>query len=359
MKNDTISHALAAFALCSLLCALPFSGVHAEIKWAPSLSALEVDAYSEEDFDKIKPNEIGEIMVLMYHGLDKYKQSAPYMRTIDGFKSDLQKLYDAGFRSIPIADLINNDIKIPAGYSPVVLTFDDGMSTAFSFAEQDGKLVPEQDCAVDIMNRFYDEHPDFGRHGVFYISFDGRPPFHGAGAMAERLNYLIDNGYEIGNHTYSHARLGDLNGEQIQKEIASLDKAITDIIPGYKIRTIAYPYGDAPVKGLKQYALEGEYDGFKYKYDFALRASSHGKSATPNNIKYDALNLPRVRGTDTAEGDLGSKLKEYEKHPDRRYISDGNPYVISVPSELVSSINTSSFKNRILNVYLSGDSGKK
>ncbi|MDR1066999.1 MAG: polysaccharide deacetylase family protein [Clostridiales bacterium] len=347
-----------AWLLCAALCSK--SVLASNVEKTAILAPVEVDVYSEEDFDKIKPNEIGQIMILMYHGLDAHRQSAPYMRTVEGFKSDLSQLYDAGFSSISIEDLVNNDIKTPAGRTPVVITFDDGMPTAFSLTENDGTLEPAHNCAVDIMNRFYDEHPDFGRHAVFYVCFDGRDPFKGAGSTEQRFKYLIDHGYELGNHTKSHARLGDLNGDGVQKEIASLDKTVNEIISGYKIRTIAYPYGDAPSKEYKKYALEGEHEGYKYKYDIALRASSRGKSATPNHIDYDALNMPRVRGTNTADGDLGWKLKEYAKHPELRYISDGNPYVISVPIEFIGKVNRSSFKNRILNVYITdGEKNKK
>lgn len=49
------------------------------------------DEHSETDIKKIKPNEAGQVMVLMYHSLgDKEKD---YVRTVENFKEDLRLLY--------------------------------------------------------------------------------------------------------------------------------------------------------------------------------------------------------------------------------------------------------------------------
>ncbi len=303
------------------------------------------------DLQTIKPNEAGQIMVLMYHGLDPYKQSASYMRTIQGFKDDLQKLYDNGYRPIPVADYINNNIQVEAGYTPVVITFDDAMSTAFSLEEKDGKLVPAKDCAVDIMDKFAEAHPDFGKAAVFFLNVDGRPPFFGAGTLTDRFKYLADNGYELGNHTASHPELGGLSAKQIQKEMALVEKMVQEALPGYQMQCMAYPYGERPRKGLIKYALEGEYDNVRYNYKMAFRAANSGASSTPNNTGFDKHNAPRVRGTDTATMDLGWYVRHFKDHPELRYISDGDPMTITVPSTCTQYLDTSTFDGRVLNVY--------
>lgn len=321
----------------------------------PDVSPITLPApkkkYTPLDYQAVQPNEAGQIMILMYHGLDPVKQSASYMRTVEGFKSDLQRLYDNGFRTVSVADLINNEIKVEAGYSPVVITFDDGMSSAFSLAEEDGKLVPAKDCAVDIMNKFAEKHPDFGRNAVFFINGAGRPPFHGAGTLADRFGYLIGNGYDIGNHTYSHKSMDKLNAGQIQEEMAKLEKLVADNAPGYRMQAVAYPYGVRPRQGLREYALKGEHDGVSYDYKLAMRAAPVGTSATPNNNYYEPDNMPRVRGTDMEPTDLGWFLREFQTRPELKYVSDGNPYVITVPSTFTQKLNTASFSERILYLY--------
>lgn len=303
------------------------------------------------DFKNILPNETGQIMVLMYHGLDKDVQSAPYMRTIAGFKSDLQALYDNGFRPISVEDYINNDIKVAAGFTPVVITFDDGLSTAFSFEEENGKLVPAKDCAVDIMNKFAEEHPDFGKAAVFYINGTGRPSFHGKGTLEERFKYLVDNGYELGNHTYSHPMLSKLSSEKVQMELAKLEKLVNETLPGYKMLSVAYPYGERPKKYLRDLALKGSYDGTSYEYKIAFRASPISQTATPNNVGFDIINAPRVRGTDCASTDLGWQIRKYKENPELKYISDGNPDVISVPAKATQYIDAQNLNGKVLNIY--------
>ena len=50
----------------------------------------------EIDLQEVKPNEVGEIMVVMYHSLGS--KNATYVRTTESFKSDLEMLYERGIR---------------------------------------------------------------------------------------------------------------------------------------------------------------------------------------------------------------------------------------------------------------------
>ncbi len=311
----------------------------------------ELVLQSEIDYQKIKPNEIGQIMILMYHGLDRDKASAPYMRTISGFKEDLKKLYENGYRIISLEDLLDNNIKVEAGYTPIVLTFDDAMNTAFSFEEKDGKLVPAKDCAVDIINKFCDEHPDFGKGGVFYINGDEAPCFGVNGTLKERLEYLINNGYEIGNHTYHHYHMGSLSAEKIQEEMAKLENKVQENIPGYKMISMAYPYGERPQKGLQKFSIKGNYKDTNYSYRVGIREGQSGASANPVHINFDPLNVPRVRGTNSSNMDLGWFIKYYNNQPEMRYISDGNPNRISIPSNLISNLDTEKLNDKELVIY--------
>ncbi len=304
----------------------------------------------EIDYELVKPNVVGNVMVLMYHGLLPKKPHADYMRTINDFKSDLQKLYDGGYRLVSLSDLIENNISVPAGTTPVVLTFDDGLATAFSLVEKDGKLVPKEDCAVDIINKFSENHKDFGRAGIFFVN-GNQTVFKGAGTIEQRFKYLVDNGYEIGNHTFSHKQLNKLNSQQLQAEIGKLDFHVDSFLPGYKINAVAYPYGVRPRDNLLGYTISGEYDGRKYNYALGIKEGQTGASAAPNHKKFDPLNFPRVRGSDNAETDLGWQLRYFEKHPELRYISDGFPNRISVPKKYEGNVNMDSIGDKELYVY--------
>lgn len=298
----------------------------------------------------LRPYEVGKVMIIMYHGL--IEENPPdYQRTSAGFKEDLQKMYDQGYRLISLSDLINNQITVPAGYTPVVLTFDDGLSTAFSLDEKDGQLVLRENCAVDIMTKFAEDHPDFGNKAAFFVNAYAEP-FKGAGTYAERFQYLIGLGYELGNHTYEHANLSSLDAGQIQMQIGKVDQMIRENTTDYEpVSALAYPYGDRPVTELRPYALKGEYEGHSYHYAWAMRAGQSSASCVPNHVNFDSLNIPRVRGSDNTETDLGWLLRHFQEHPEQRYVSDGNPDTIAVPAEYAENVNMDSLGDKKLLLY--------
>lgn len=304
----------------------------------------------EIDYQKVRPNELGHIMIIMYHGIVESNPPSPYQRTVEGLKEDLKYLYENGYRPISMRDYIDNNISVEAGCTPVILTFDDGISSSFSLIEENGELKPTPDSAVDIMNRFYEEHPDFGRHAVFYINGDN-DPFAGAGTFKERVEYLINNGYEVSNHTYSHAHLSKLGAEEIQEQIGKVDQMIKEALPGYILDSFSYPFGERPKEELRHLIEKGSYNSKEYSYKIGLREGPSGPFVPINHIKFDPLNVPRVRGSRGEEGDLGWYLEYYEKHPEYRYISDGNPNRIAIPKSEEENVNKDSLGDKELYVY--------
>ncbi|NLK20697.1 MAG: polysaccharide deacetylase family protein [Epulopiscium sp.] len=302
------------------------------------------------DYQKVKPNELGHIMIIMYHGLVEENPPSPYQRRIEDFKKDLNYLYDNGYRLISMKDYINNNISVEAGYTPIIITFDDGISTSFSLTDEDGKLSPTPNSAVDIMNKFCNEHPDFGKNAIFYINGDN-DPFAGDGSFEERVKYLTDNGYEVSSHTYSHAHLSKLDKGGIQEQLGKADKMIKDALPGYIADSFAYPFGERPKEELRYLIKEGIYEGEEYGYKIALREGPSGPFYPPYHIKFDSLNVPRVRGSEGEEGDLWWYLKYYEEYPHYRYISDGNPNRIAVTEGNEKNVNMESLNGKELYVY--------
>ena len=303
----------------------------------------------------IFPNEVGEIMILVYHGLHE-AQPGPYDRLTADFWNDLQILYDQGYRLISLEDLINNNITTPAGYTPIVLSFDDGLPSAFSLKElEDGTLAPSPGTAVYILNAFYEKNPSFGRTAIFFVNA-WRDPFEGAGTLEARFNYLIDNGFEIGNHSYNHLDFSRLNAQQLQQEMGSLDQFIRQHVPDYKLFAMAYPFSIRPRQGLRHYALAGKYNDVSYRYAWALRVGNTGVPAVPYHIRFDPLNVSRVVPGDQSTPyrnvpDLGYLLRHFEAHPYLRFISDGDPETVTVPRSNVHYVNKYRLGDKKLVVY--------
>jgi peptidoglycan/xylan/chitin deacetylase (PgdA/CDA1 family) len=299
----------------------------------------------EIDYKKIKPNELGDILVVMYHGLVKNDPPSIWQRTIEGFKKDLEYMYENDYRPITMKDYIENNIDIEAGYTPIVITFDDSLSSSYSMQEVDGELIPTKDTAVDIMNKFAQENPDFGKAAIFFMNAnpfmrDSLTDIKGQGDLKERLEYLLDQGYELGNHTFTHPKLNQLKETEVQKEIGEINNMVKEVLPEATLDYFSYPFGLRPDDKSNKLIISGQYDGVTYNHSAAVREAPRSPYFVPPVHKdFDIYNISRTVGTEGNDMDLWWYFKDYEKNPDRRYISDGNPDRISIPKELEDQLD--------------------
>ncbi|GKX30841.1 hypothetical protein SH1V18_33210 [Vallitalea longa] len=298
------------------------------------------------DYQTVKPNEIGHIIVVMYHGI---KDIPPYHITEEQFTEQLQFMYDHGYRPISMRDYIDNNIDIEAGCTPIVLTFDDGLKSTFSLIEENGDLVPKTGTAIEILERFSKEHPGFDSKAALYIN--GTAIFEGAGTVEERLNWLVDHGYDIGNHTATHVKLNKISSREIMSEIGIVDQLIKNAIPEYKVDSFSYPFGIRPVKALRNLVAKGEYKEIEYNYVIGLREGPSGPYYSPLHVKFNSLNVARARGSKGEVQDLWWFLEDYEKHPERKYISDGNPNRISILEKDEEHVNKDKLGDKELYLY--------
>src|SRR6476660_9098188 len=95
------------------------------------LLATPVRAQSRPD--SRLPNLLGRVPILEYHLIAE--QDSRWGRLRDGFRRDLELLYQRGYRPITVAQLIDKSFDLPAGMSPVVFTFDDASPGQFRYVE--------------------------------------------------------------------------------------------------------------------------------------------------------------------------------------------------------------------------------
>lgn len=298
------------------------------------------------DNEKVKPpNELGEIMVIMYHYFGDKEQE--FTRTFDNFRKDLKVLYEKGYRLISLNDFITNNINVPAGTTPIVFTFDDGPASEFNLIEQDGKLVVNPNSAVGIMQEFYKQYPDFGLEGTFYIN---DVAFAGSkGTEKERLQYLLNLGMDIGNHTFGHTNLGKADPATIQKMIGKHVKKMKEYFPNYPQNTLALPFG-AYANSTFNYIVKGQYEGVEYKND-AILLVGWKPSPSPVHKDFNPLKMLRVRAGEGSEYDMYYYLDYFDKNPDKRYISDGDKNTISFPEKLKNNLNPERIGNKKVITY--------
>lgn len=278
---------------------------------------------------------MGEIPVLMYHVIGH--RGGKWSRTPAEFRGDLEYLYEQGYYLTTMRQFVTGNLDVPAGKTPVILSFDDGSESQFRYLVQaDGSVITDPDSAVGIIEAMYAKHPDFGRAAVFYalplLPFGDDDDKHQQRRFAkQKLEWLLANGYELGNHTRTHANLSTLTNEQIKAEVAGGTDGLRAYVPDAPVETIALPYGLYPPRG-DTTLLEGfTYNGKPYGFSAAMMVGAE-PAPSPYDKRRDLLWTPRIRAS---AGQLAEWFGGYfQVQPAMRYISDGNPNTVTVPDRL-------------------------
>lgn len=306
----------------------------------PTPSTSASDSGAAVDPASVKANELGKVPVLMYHQV-KTDAKDVYDQTPAEFKAELQRMYDADFRPITAQNFVSGKIDIPGGMHPVVLTFDDS-SVSQAKIGADGSPAP--DTALGIMEQFGKDNPDWKSTATFYVNTEPAPFLDD-----KVMPWLVENGYEIGSHTVSHANLGKLSDAAVQKEIGENVAAIEKAVPGYKVTTFCRPFGVAPQNGKLQ--VSGSYEGTDYSLKAVMLVGANpSKSAFASD--FDPIFVSRIRsGPKSKPVDTDSTfwLNLLDKGQWTPYTSDGNPDTISYPAS--SSVKIASTYQDKANAY--------
>lgn len=309
---------------------------------------------------ELTPNELGLIPIVEYHQfVTDASQEEQYVRPIKDFRQDLQWFYDHDFYVVPLRDVFLNRIAAPAGKHPLALTFDDSTAGQFRYLQgNDGELVIDPDSAVAVLETFYKEHPDFGSGG----HFAALPTmcFNWQGEEAEpdqdeycgqKLQWLLDHGYEIGNHTLNHTNLFDLDDETFKAEVGGACIALREFAPQAQCDILTIPFGTYPnYKTHRQqwdWIENGfDYEGISIKFLGALMVGSEpAASPVSINTEWTPVETPRIQAFDGTYGENKDPgltkqwLPIFEQSPDILYTSDGDPNTITVPNELPPALD--------------------
>lgn len=299
----------------------------------PAETLEETETLPEADPASIdlshEPSEGGRIMILMYHNIGPEEEE--WTRTPDKFREDLQILYDKGYRPIKLTDYARGHIDVPAGMTPYVITFDDARENNFRYLE-DGRIDP--DCAVGVLMDFAETHEGFFPHASFFVN--GDIPFRVEGEEEQKVAFLLENGMDIGNHTVGHEDFSDLTAEELQETIGRQAAYLDSLTPDdYEINTIALPFGSRPDDdSLTPYLKDGSYDGFSYHH-IAILNVGWDPAYSPFHTKFDAEYIPRIRASEMHVDEVGIRnwIDYFDNNPEERYISDGDPRIVSAPAD--------------------------
>lgn len=301
----------------------------------PDVSGAASAPAPAPDYASMRPNELGDIMVLEYHVIGD--EELRWTRTRENFRKDLEYLYRNDYYLVGMRDLLANRVRVPVGKTPVVLTFDDSNRSQFqAVVGPDGQLTVDPASGLGILEAFVAEYPDFGRAGVFCVLPGADPPNDLFGQPEHRqrkLQYLASRGYELCNHTLWHALLDRTEPKEIVRQLALAQKTIREAVPGYEVRVFdppggVYPDDLAPV-------LEGTYEGETYQH-WAILEVTGGPMTAPAHRDTDFLHTPRIQAVPT---EVEYWFEYFEKNPNERYVSDGDPDLLVFPSALAEYIH--------------------
>ncbi|MBN1484103.1 MAG: polysaccharide deacetylase family protein [Chloroflexia bacterium] len=277
---------------------------------------------------QVQANELGWILVLEYHLIEE--PGGRWSRTPDNFRRDVEQLIAAGYYPINLIDLARGQIDVPAGKTPIVLTFDDSSSGQCRYLE-DGQ--PDPDSACGILLAAAQAHPqDWQPRATFFVlldvDLDDRILFGQPEWAEKKLQDLVGWGMEIGSHTISHYRLDQGTEEKIRWQLAVSENTIEAIVPGYELQSLSAPLGMYPED--ESLIHGGVWEEQVYDFEAVVEVAG-GPSASPFSLNFDPYH---IRRNQVFEDELDIWLDYFEIHPELRYISDGDPLTVSIPHPL-------------------------
>ncbi len=308
---------------------------------SPQPSAPPVRA-TAESAKKVKANEAGLVPVIMYHRILP-RRVASIDRTPAQLRKELERLARSGYVPITAAELVARKIDIPAGTHPVVLTFDDGHPSHFAV---DRNGMPKNDTAVGIIYEVAAKYPNFRPAATFWVN---RDPFglRDREQQKKAVKWLLDHGFEVANHTYTHADLRRLSNKRVSEQIVREERLLKKI-GAPPSTTFALPYGSRPRKLSR--AHDGKWDGTRYHFDAVFLAGAE-PAVSPYAKSFPRYAIPRIQ-SNGKRGDCRRWCTTYwldwlGEHPKKRYTSDGDPDQVSVPRKLRATLSPDRAKSVI------------
>lgn len=302
-----------------------------------------------EEYARSKVNELGNIPVMMYHGIHNKSNSETnyiggnvdkdgYQRTSEAFRNDLETYYQQGYRMIRLDDYVEGKIDVEFGKSPIVLTFDDGLDNNIKVTglDENGNIIIDPNSAVGILEEFKAKYPDYHVTATFFVnsSLFNQPEYDD-----KILLWLLDNGYDIGNHSMTHPDFTKIDSMKTQLEIGKLYQILDDKISNRYVNIVALPFGSPYSKGHSNfnYIIKGSIDDYNYETKATLRVGWEA-DYSPFDINFDPLLIKRIRAYDNNGQDFDIEMN-LKLLSNKKYISDGDVDTIVVPKDIKGNLN--------------------
>lgn len=295
---------------------------------AVELPQIEISEIIEEE---IYMNELGEVPIILYHRI--IESDDAYDTSPDEFLLNIEKLYRNDFVLVDLVDYLEGIVDIPRGKHPVVITFDDGAISQFKLIkEDDGSYLIDDQSAVGILYDFYLKHLDFGFEATFFLN--GNIPFGQNDLAQDKLDFLINSGLTIGNHTLQHINFTKMSSnDEVIKSVYDNESYYLDKYNVELDKILAVPFGVYP----NDFVSIEQLGYYTFKVGWKPEVSVFSSSFNP-------LKINRVQnGFEDFQFDYW--IDHLISHPEKVYTSDGEADKITVPKGLEGQIDTERFMN--------------
>ncbi len=274
-------------------------------------------------------NELGRVLIMEWHEIQD--ENDRWANTLETFRAQLRELQERGYRPISVDEFIDGRIDLPAGLSPVLLTFDDSYKEHFFFGP-DGE-TPDPDSVVGILEEMAAQDPTWRPLATF--AFYWPYPFRETDRdlIERKLRWLVDNGYDLSNHTYNHDNLRVMSDDEVVANLARTEAELAQVVgDDYQVRSLTLTQGIWPQN--RDLAMAGEANGFAYVHDIALEVGFQ-PTRSPFHAEYDARNVQRVQAW---LPEFRRWMDWMDEKPGRRYVSDGQPDRVAYPSNFADVV---------------------
>jgi peptidoglycan/xylan/chitin deacetylase (PgdA/CDA1 family) len=151
--------------------------------------------------------------------------------------------------------------------------------------------------------------------------------------IAQALEYLLDNGYELSNHSNEHQSLKDMSAAEVQENLATAEKRVADLLgrDHVEVSTLTLPFGLWPED--RSSVLAGEHNGYSYEHHLVFEVGWM-PTRSPHHVEYDPNSILRVAAHEPwGDHDWFGWLDWMDEEPGRRYVSDGDPTTVTYPAD--------------------------
>jgi peptidoglycan/xylan/chitin deacetylase (PgdA/CDA1 family) len=250
------------------------------------------------------------------------------------FRAQLEAMHKAGWYPVNMRDILSPGFSVPKGKTPVVITFDDARRSQFYYLK-DGSVDPG--CALGVLLAMHKKYgQDWPNRASFYVIPGGKynpPPFGQKALVNKKLRFLVDQGFEVANHSTSHHSMRNMSAHQLQQEMEGCFTYFRARVPEVTMDTMALPYGTAPRNpALWNVLLNGKsVDPASSYQNRCILMAWGGASYSPWDKRFDIRQVMRI-GAEPGNIEKYISMMSHSKTSLRPYISDGDPETVAVPA---------------------------